>query len=236
MTPKLVALSIAVVVVLGTAGFLVGRYAVGGDNSEADQPVVRDQLNEIATLEAIKDTEERFVGELVGIHIAPSVDDIPRDVWEKDNDLTAHGCGPAPLDRAESLDLPRALVLPKGFTLSEEDSAAAGVNPWALECDGTVRSRGWDYETAGVEGVPGKATVVRIIVRYDAQDVAKSQVVVEDIGAREAVVIRPASSTGLAQRYLFYFPESFGMTAVQTFNLDEKAAFEIAKAAAEASQ
>lgn len=236
MTPKLVALSVAVVLVLGTGGFVVGRFAIGSEQSEADQPAVRDQLNGIATQEAIKVAEERFVGDPLGIHIAPSVDDMPREVWAEDDELTMHGCGPAPVDRAEALDFPRSFAVPEGFSLSDDDSAGTGVNPWALECDGTIRSRGWDYEAVGVEGIPGKATVVRSIVKYDVQDVAGSQVAVEKVGPREAVVIRPASSSGLAQRYLFYFPESFGMTAVQTFNLDEVAAFEIAAAAAEASQ
>lgn len=236
MAAKNAALALLVMAVLATAGFAVGRFAFGRSASEADQPVVRQQLDEIATQQAMKDSEDRFIGELLGIHIGPAATDIRGDIWEEDSQLTSHGCGPAPVTKAASLDLPRPLRLPENYTISDEDSAGTGMNPWALECDGIIRSRGWDYATAGVEDIPGKAVVVRLIVRYDLQSVAESQVSVERVGARDAVVIRPASSSGLAQRYVFYFPESFGMTVVHTFNLDEGAALEFANAVAEATQ
>jgi hypothetical protein len=79
-------------------------------------------------------------------------------------------------------------------------------------------------------------SVVRQTTKYDTQSVAKSQMSTQTIGGREAVVVSPVSSSGLAQRYLIYFPESFGMTAIQTFNLDEDAAFKVAEAVAGASR
>ncbi len=226
----------AVIVLLGTAGFVVGRYFVGGGGSEAKQPSVANQLEQIETQQAIKDSEARFVGQLLGIYLAPSVDQIPKEVWEEDGRLASAGCAPVSVQEADSLDVARALQMPDGYILAAEDSADTGTNPWALACGGTVRSRGWDYTTAGVQGIPAKASVVRLTTRYDTQSVAKSQVSTQTIGGREAIVVSPASSSGLAQRYLIYFPESFGMTAIQTFNLDQDAALKVAEAVAGASR
>lgn len=237
MNPKRLAISAVVVVVLGTAGFLVGRYFVGADGgSEAKQPSVANQLDAIQTQQAAKDAEARFVGQMLGIYLAPSLDQIPKQVWEDDDRLTSGGCVSVGVDEAKSLDFARPLQMPVGYTVATEDSANTGSNPWALACSGTVRSRGWDYTTPGVQQIPAKVSVVRQATNYDTQSVAKSQVSTQTIGGRDAVVVSPASSSGLAQRYLIYFPESFGMTAIQTFNLDKDAAFKVAEAVAGASQ
>ena len=115
------AISVAVVVVLGTAGFFVGRYFVGSNGGEAKQPSVAIQLEQIQTQQAGKDTEA--------------------------------------------------------------------------------------------------VSVVRVTTRYDTQSVAKSHVSTQTIGGREAVVVSPASSSGLGQRYLIYFPESFGKTSTRPSTL-----------------
>ena len=234
---KLLLASVAVISVLGTAGFLAGRYFVGGDKgSEAQQPSVANQLDAIQTQQAAKDAEERFIGQPLGIHLAPSLDKIPKEVWAEDDRLTSGGCAPVSVDDAKSLDFARPLQMPDGYAVATEDAANTGSNPWALVCGGTVRSRGWDYTTPGVQQIPAKVSVVRLATNYDTQSVAKSQVSTQTFGGREAVVVRPASSSGLAQRYLIYFPESFGMTAIQTFNLDQDAAFKVAEAVAGASR
>jgi len=216
---------------------VLGRYLVAdGGGSEAKQPSVANQLDAIQTQQAAKDSEGRFVGQLLGIYLAPSVDQIPKEISEEDDRLTSAGCESVSVQEASSLDFARALQMPDGYVIATEDSANTGFNPWALSCGGTVRSRGWDYTTAGVEGIPAQVSVVRVITRYDTQSVAKSQVSTETIGGREAVVVSPASSSGLGERYLIYFPESFGKTSIQTFNLDQDAALKVAEAVAEASQ
>lgn len=225
------------VAVLSTAGFVLGRYLVAGSGgSEAKQPSVANQLDAIQTQQAAKDAEARFVGQLLGIYLAPSVDQIPPEIWEEDQRLTSAGCGSVGVQEAGSLDFARPLQMPDGYVIATEDSANTGSNPWALSCGGTVRSRGWDFTTPGAQGIPAQVSVVRVTTRYDTQSVAKSQVSTQTIGGREAVVVNPASSSGLGQRYLIYFPESFGKTSVQTFNLDQGAALKVAEAVAGASR
>lgn len=235
MTTRKLTIVILLVAALGTDGFFAGRFLLGG-GTKAQQPKVVDQLSVVQTQAAQKQAEPRFVGQLLGIYLAPSLDQLPAEVQARHQRLSAGGCVPVPVEQASALNLLRPLAMPPGYVLSQQDSANAGSNPWALACGGSVSSHGWDYTITGAQGIPATVSIVRIVTKYDTQDVAKSQVSAQTIGGRGAVVVRPASSSGLAQRYLVYFPELFGMTSIQTFNLPEADALQVAEAVAGASR
>lgn len=227
--------ALLVVAVLGTAGFFAGRVLVGG-GTEAQQPNLDEQLDELEDRRVEEEGEERFAGELLGLYIAPSNDQVPLEFREEGERLNAGGCEPFPLEEAGAFALARPLVMPEGYAVAEFDSANTGQNPWALACGGTLYSRGWDYTTAGAEGIPATVGVVRSFLKYDTQDVAASRVSTQVIGGRQAIVIRPLILGGLAERVLIYFPEPFGRTSIHTFNLSEAEALKVAEAVAEATR
>jgi hypothetical protein len=222
--------------VLAAVGFVLGRILTDDGGTEADQPSLIDQLDQSKTQEAKDATEHRFVGEKLGIYIAPSRDQLPREVWEEDVELSSAGCVPTSIDNAASLDFTDPLRMSAAFALSEMDSANTGTNPWALSCGGVLRSRGWDYTATGPQGTPATLSIVRTTTTYDTQEVAESRVSIRIVGGREAVVIEPLSPDGLAQRTLIYFPEPFGKTSIHAFNLPEADVLKVAEAVAEASQ
>lgn len=235
MATNRLVVALVLIAALGTGGFFIGRQLMSG-GSQAQAPGLSNQLRAVQTQEAQKQAEPRFSGQLLGIYLAPSLDQLPPDVQSEHERLSVGGCVPVSVEQASALDLPRPLAMPPSYVLAQQDSANVGTNPWALACGGSVSSRGWDYTTTGAQGIPATVSIVRIVTKYDTQDVAKSQVSTQIIGGREAIIVRPASSGGLAQRYLIYFPESFGHTSIQTFNLPEADALKVAEAAAEASR
>jgi len=235
MTTRKLGATLLLVAALATVGFLAGRLLLSDDEgTEAQQPSVIDRLDALKTREAQQKAEPRFVGERLGIYIAPSLEEIPAEVRAEDDQLTAAGCAVIPAEQASAIDFPRPLGMPPGYALAEPD--VEGSNPWAHACSGRPRLLGWRYSTTGAEGIPANVTIVRSLIRYDTQDVATSQVSTRVIGGREAVVIRPASPDGLAQRVLVYFPEPFGTTSIHTFNLSEAEVLKVAEAVAEATR
>lgn len=229
-----VALALAVVGVLATGGFFVGRLLVGGGTTEAEQPKVADLLDELGDVRDAEESQPRFVGEMLGIHLAPSIDGIPKDVLDEDERLTARGCSRIEADNPGDLSFPRALTMPSGYVLAEP--AEEGANPWASACGGTPRIFGQRYSTAGAQEIPATVIVVRTLLRYDTQDIAESRLSTQVIGGRSALVIPALESSGLAQRSLIYFPESFGMTVIHAFNLSESDLLAVGLAVAEATR
>lgn len=229
-----VGLALAVVGVLATGGFFAGRLLVDGGATEAEQPKVADRLDELGDARDAEALETRFSGELLGIHLAPSIDGIPKEVLDEDERLTAGGCARIEADNVGDLSFPRPLTMPSGYALAEPEEE--GRNPWASACSGTPRIFGQRYSIAGAQEIPATVTIVRTLLRYDTQDIAESRVSTQVIGGRAALVIPALESSGLAQRSLVYFPESFGMTVIHAFNLSESDLFEVALAVAEAAR
>ena len=225
---------VALTAVLATAGYVVGSRLLTSGGTEAQQPSLVDQLDALKALEEELGAEARFNGELLGIHIAPSEDQLPAEIRAEYDRLLASNCVSIPVEQAGALDFPRPLVMPAGY-VPDEAAPETGSN-YALSCGGRPWNRGWNYATTGAEGIPARVSIVRSTLTYDIQDVALSQVSIEVIGGREAVVIRPVSPDGLAQRHIVHFPESFGSTYVHTFNLSEAEVLKIAEAVAEASR
>lgn len=227
-------LALVVVGVVATGGFFLGRMLVDGGGTEANEPSVADRLDGLGDAKDAEELEPRFVGELLGIHLAPSIDGIPREVLDEDERLTVGGCSRIEPGDAGDLSFSRPLTMPVGFALAEPEEE--GRNPWASACSGATRILGQRYAAVGAEEIPAAVTIVRTRLRYDTQDIAESRVSTQVIGGRAALVISALESSGLAQRSLVYFPESFGMTVVHAFNLSESDLFEVALAVAEATR
>lgn len=236
MKTSKIAGALLVVAVVGTAGFFAGRVLVGGGGTEAQQPNLGEQLDELEDRRVEEEAEERFVGELLGLYIAPSSDQVPLEFREEGERLNAGGCEPLPLEEAGAFALARPLVMPEGYAVADIDSAHTGHNPWALACGGQLYTRGWDYTTTGAEGIPATVAVIRSVLKYDTQDVAASRVSTQVIGGRQAVVISPLLPGGLAQKIGVYFPEPFGQTIIHSFNLSEAEVLKVAEAVAEATR
>lgn len=239
MTTRRLAVTVLLITVLGAVGFLAGRLLLGGDGgTEAQQPGLIDRLDTLKTQEARQKRQPRFVGELLGIYIAPSLDQVPRQVLEENERVRSGGCEVIPAEEANALDFARPLEVPAGYIVADRGIGfvESGTNPWAEACGGKAYLIGWGYNVIGAEGIPATVSIVRSTLGYTTQDVAVSQVSTEVIGGREAVVIRPASPDGLAQRYLVHFPESFGSTSIHTFNLPEAEVLKVAVAVAEATR
>lgn len=229
-----VGLVLAVVGVLATGGFFAGRLLVEGGATKAEQPKVADRLDELGDAKDAEQSQVRFVGELLGIHLAPSIDGIPKEVLDEDERLTAGGCSRIEADSVGDLGFSRALTMPSGYALAEPEEE--GRNPWASACSGTPRIFGQRYSTVGALEIPATVVIVRTLLRYDTQDIAESRVSTQVIGGRSALVIPALESSGLAQRSLIYFPESFGMTVIHAFNLSESDLLEVGLAVAEATR
>ena len=69
---------VALTAVLATAGYVVGSRLLTSGGTEAQQPSLVDQLDALKALEEELGAEARFAGELLGIYIAPSLEQVPR--------------------------------------------------------------------------------------------------------------------------------------------------------------
>ena len=219
--------------VLGTGGFFAGRLLVSDGGSEAQEPNLIERLEALEETRAAEGAEARFAGELLGIYLAPTREEIPADVLADDERLRAGGCARIEPEQAGDLDFPRPLVMPEGYTLAPPD--VEGRNPWASRCGDKTRILGLRYNATGAEGIYAQIIIVRSRLRYDTQDVAASRVTTQVIGGREAIVILPFGD-GLAQRSLVFFPESFGKTAIHAFNLSGEELLKVAEAVAEVTR
>jgi len=219
-------ISILLVAALGVSGFFAGRYFLAGGGSEAQQPSPLDQIAPRQTEEA---AEPRFKGELLGIALAPSMDQLPLEAQQAQARLTSGGCVGIPVEQAGALNAPRPLALPDGYVLKQG-------YPQATACSGRPSGLEWDFTVSGAQNIPADVTVIRVITRYATPDAAASRVSVQTINGRQAVVVTPATPDGLAQRSNAFFPEPFGMTAIYAFNLSQEELLKVAVAVAEATQ
>lgn len=219
---------------LVAGGFFVGRLLTNGGGTEAQSPSVVQRLDDLETIRDAEEAEPRFVGERLGIYLAPTLDGIPPDLLAENERMQAAGCVVIDVRDAGDLDFPRQLEMPEGYTLAPPD--IEGSNPWTRRCGGQTGWVGRRYIATGEQGIFANVIIVRSRLRYDTQDIAASRVSTQVIGGREAVVIAPLSAGGFAERSLVYFPEVFGKTAIHAFNLSGPEMLKVAEAVAEASR
>jgi hypothetical protein len=233
-----VILTLAVLTVLGGGGFLAARLIGNAVGSGGEQPGQVDekltqqpgQVDEklIQQRQATERAQPRFTGELLGIFIAPSEDLWPEQARADQAQLVAGGCVGVPRSLAGALEFPRPLTLPTGYVPKEEQPATA--------CSGKVTGLGWEYTVTGANGIPANVSISRTVARALVFDVAADRVSVRNIGGRDAIFIRPITPDGLAQISYVVFPEPFGETEIQTFNLPEAGVSAVAEAVADASK
>jgi hypothetical protein len=227
MKIKRIVLTLGLLAVLGAGGFAAAKLIGGAAGTEAERPGQVD-FDTIERRQATETAQPRFVGELLGIFIGPTEDTWPKDLQDEASQRLAGGCVDVPRSEAKSLDFPRPVALPKEY--SPEELVPARV------CSGQVAGLTWGYTVSGVEGIPGHVQISRSIGKARTYDVASDRVSVEHFGGREAIFIRPITPDGLAQIAYVLFPEPFGVTGVQTFNLSEADTTAVAQAVAEASK
>jgi len=215
--------------VLGTAGYFVGRELVDDGGTEAQQPSINSQLDAVKTQEAREKGEPRFNGRLIGIDIAPSLEQLPQEARQEQQRITEGGCKAILVEEASSLDFRRPLVMADEFVLTEG-------SPHATACAGTPSGLGWDFTTEGAQGIPAAVSIARVTTKFTTADVPASQVSTQVIGGREGIVIKPTTADGLGQTSQVLFPESFGKTLIYASNLSEDQLLQVAEAVAEASR
>ena len=238
MRIRRVIVSLCVLTVLGGGGFLAARLIGNVVGSGAEQPGQVDekltqqpgQVDEklIQQRQATEQAQPRFTGELLGIFIAPSEDAWPEQVRADQAQLVAGGCVDVPRSLAGTLEFPRPLTLAPEYVPKEEQPATA--------CSGKVTGLGWEYTTTGANGIPANVSISRAVAKASVYDVAADRVSVRTIGGRDAIFIRPITPDALAQISYVVFPESFGVTEIQTFNLPEDGVLAVAEAVAAASK
>jgi hypothetical protein len=227
MKTKRVILTLGLLAVLGAGGFAAAKLIGGAAGTEAERPGQVD-FDTIERRQATETAQPRFVGELLGIFIGPSKDTWPEQVRAEDDRVLAGGCVNVPRSTAGALEFPRPLALPAGYAAEEEQPAVA--------CSGKVTGLGWGYSGAGSSGVAGHVSISRAVSKALEYNVAANRVSVRSIGGRDAIFVRPVTDDGLAQISYVVFPESFGVTEIQMFNLPDKDVLAVAEAVAEASK
>ncbi len=227
MKTKRVALMVALVVLVGGTGFGVAQLIRGAVGTQAQQPGKVD-INAIQTEQATEKAQPRFSGQLLGIFIAPSRDQWPPEAQAELAQLLAGECVGITAASATALQFPQPLQLPSEYV--------AEAPPTAKACSGKATGLGWTYTTSGTNAIPAHVSITRAVGHEVVYDVAADRVSVQTIGGRDAIVIRPETPDALAQISYVVFPEPFGFTEIQVFNLSETGLLAVASAVAEASK
>jgi hypothetical protein len=227
MKIKRVILTLGLLTVLGAGGFGAARLIANAVGTGAERPGQVDEKT-IEQRQATERAQPRFTGELLGISIGPSEDTWPQQARADKAQLVAGGCVSVPRSTAGALEFPRPLALPADYVPKEQQLATA--------CSGKVSGLGWQYTPSGANGIPANVSISRAVAKALVYDVAADRVSVQSIGGRDAIFIRPVTPDGLAQISYVVFPESFGVTEIQTFNLSEAGVLAVAEAVAEASK
>lgn len=222
----------AVLAAIAAAGFLTAQLVTrpGKHRTEAQQEGTAAAIAQAQTAEA---QEPRFVGELLGISLAPTLDMMPPAVVAEQKRIVAGGCSAIALEQAKGLQFARSLNMPTGYVLEPG-------YPQATACSGVPSGIEWVYSGSGAGGAPARVSVGRDVARLATPGgetgVARSRVSTSVISGRDAIVVRPATTDGLAQISAVIFPESFGKTSVDAFNLSEADLLTIARAVADAAR
>jgi hypothetical protein len=227
MKIRRVILTLGLLAVLGAGGFGVARLIGNAVSTGAERPGQADEKT-IEQRQATESAQPRFTGELLGISIGPSEDTWPQQARADQAQLVAGGCVSVSRSTAGALEFPRPLALPADYVAKEQQLATA--------CSGKVSGLGWQYTASGANGIPANVSISRAVAKALVYDVATDRVSVQSIGGRDAIFIRPVTPDGLAQISYVVFPESFGVSEIQTFNLSEAGVLAVAEAVAEASK
>ncbi len=191
-----------------------------------------ERLKDAAATQTAQSGAERFNGEILGLYVAPSIDDWPQAVRDQHERTIAGGCVNAPTGQSE-LDFMRPLDLPPGFEPAGNLESTG--RPEVVACGGRTAGLNFEYQKLNDDGTPAMVTLARTVARAETFDALASDVTARTIGARQAVVIAPAVEGAPGQRSMVLFPEDFGATIVHAFNLTEEDLLDFAEAVAEAS-
>ncbi len=219
---------LALIAIFGGVGFGAARFFLDRGGTEAQSPETPRFTPELERLLEEGKQKPRFTGEMLGIYIAPSADQWPEDYKRWRNELLAGGCVPAPAHQRATLDFPRPLTLPEGYTLQPDQ-------PEVVACSGTVTSVNWNYTFAAPNGLTANILISRSLAKAFDFDVAADRVSQTTIGGRDAIVVRPVTPDGVAQRSAVVFPEPFGTTSIQAAYLPEAELLAVAEAVAKAT-
>jgi hypothetical protein len=217
--------SITLVLAIGVAAFFGVRLIMDTWFVEAEEGGIFPPFDEITN----EEQQPRFNGEMLGIFIAPSVDS-PPDGYTKPSDVCPPGEGSqsVPWEEAGLLDLD--LILPADYVL-ETDSP----NTSAIACGGTVTTARRNYTVRTSNGMTADVIIGRSIFRLQQYDVAEERVTTETFGGLDAVLIRPVTADGLAQRSGVAFPEPFGSTFITATSLPLEDLLDVAALVGEAT-
>ena len=225
MLRRYVLLSV-VIALVGVSAFAITRQLAPDDpNTRATSPesLVVDAGGLAATREADQ-AKPRFVGEILGIFIAPTETDWPEALRKDREARVSGGCTYASRDRAGDLDFAEEPVV-TGFIQTPEE-------PVVVQCSGSVTGVNREYQGMAASGAPATLLIARGVSRAWGADVAVDSVTEAKIGGRDAIIIKPATPDGIGQTSLVIFPEPFGITIVYAFSLSETELLAVAEAVA----
>jgi hypothetical protein len=222
-----VIVTLCLLTLLAAGGFGAAKLIGNAVGTGAEPPGQVDEKL-IQQRQQTESEQPRFTGELLGMFIGPSEAAWPEKARTDQAQLVAGGCVGVPRSAAAALEFPRPLRLPAEYVAEEQQSATA--------CSGNVTGLGWRYTATGANGIAANISISRAVAKALVYDVAADRVAVQSLGGRDAIFIRPITPDGLAQISYVVFPESFGVTEIQTFNLPEVGVLAVAEAVAEASK
>ncbi len=228
MKPPIIA-AVLFAVLLGVVAYLaVSWWGTDSAPSEANPPpppVLRDDAFVPLTAEAGR---PRFVGELLGIFLAPSKDQFPPEVRGAMDRLAAGRCDYAPIEDAAAIAMPRQPELPSNLT--------PPASPIAVACGGVVTGMNYEYSGTSANGLPATVLIARSVAGGWGVDAARDRVSLSAVGGRQIIIVRPETADATGQTSQVIMPEPFGLTAIHAFNLNETELREVAAAVIAASQ
>ncbi len=219
------------------AAFALAFTACGQTTAEhspttTPAPRLDERLEDAAATTTAAAGAPRFNGQILGMYIAPSIDDWPPAFRDERERTIAGGCVNEPTGQGE-LGFMQPLTLPPGFEPAGYLESTG--NPEVVACGGRITGLNFEYRKTNGDGTPGAVLVTRGVARAETVDAAASDVRARTVGARQAVVIAPSVLGAPAQRSMVLFPEDFGATIVHAFNLPNDDLLAFAAAVAEAS-
>lgn len=209
-----------------SGAFFAARYVWDNLIAEADDPLPP-ELEEINADFA----KPRFKGEILGVFIAPPDEPVP------DKYTTfAEYCGSEQAtseqmawDAAGQFAL--AINLPSQFKL-ETDSLNTGV----VGCGGKVYAARWSYAVAQPSGYQGTLVIARGVFSHFPFDVSTERVKTIEAGGRPAVLVEPITPDGIGSNAAVIFPETFGVTEIQSSGIPLTQLLEVAERVGEVTK
>ena len=158
----------------------------------------------------------RFKGVIDGIFITPG-GSIPSEYTTAKELCGTQQSKVVSWDKAGQLDL--TLDLPKEYTLQEPN-----MDTVVVACGDTVFNarRAYHFKQHEPLREQGELVIGRSLIRYDEVDTAVDRPEIMNISGRDVVVIGPITDDGAGQNMRAYFPEPFGKTFIQAYNMPRK--------------